>query len=231
MSTAPGGYPRGDGARVDRWLRELRRAVAWRRRLLAAGLLAGSTAFALQALAPPPPEGVDVLVAAREVATGGQLQPGDLRVVRRAAGTVPQGALTAIGQASGRSVTSAVRRGELLTDVRLAGPSALRGLAPDLVATPVRIADPDVVSLIRAGDVVDVLAAGADVGSGAGQARVVAASARVIAVPVPGRGATSAFVVGTGGGALLLLATSPTTAGRLAAATVGEQLSIVLRHY
>ncbi len=210
-------------ARLDRWLRELRRAVAWRRRLLTAGLLAGSVAFAIHALAPPPPPGVQVVVAARDVAPGAALQPRDLRVVSRPVGSVPEGALRSASQATQRPVVSAVRRGEVLTDVRLVGPASLRGLEPGLVAAPVRIADTDAVALLAAGDHVDVLAATVE---GGAEARLVAAGVRVLSVPRP---ASAGFGAGLGDGALLLLATSSPTAARLAAAAVTDRLSVVVR--
>jgi Flp pilus assembly protein CpaB len=210
-------------ARLERWLRELRRAVAWRRRLLVAGLLAGSMAFALHALAPPPPPGVQVLVAARDVAAGATLQSRDLRVESRPVGSVPHGSLRAPSDASGRPVVSAVRRGEVLTDVRLVGSAVLRGLGPGLVAAPVRVADAETVALLATGDVVDVLAANAEGGI---EARLVAAGVRVLSVP---RTSTSRFGAGLSDGALLLLATSSPTAARLAAAAVTDRLSVVVR--
>ncbi len=217
----------GPGAgSLDRWLRELRQAVLWRRRLLAAGLLAGSAAFALHTLAPPPPAGIPVLVAAHDVAAGAVLRVGDVRRVDRPAGTVPTGTLTDAAVAVGATVSGAVRRGEVLTDVRLTGPSSLRGLGPGLVAVPVRLADSAAAALLRPGDVVDVLAAGADTGTQDVAARLVAAAVRVLVVPRPAR---SAIGLGSGDGALVVLATSAPTAARLAAAAVVARLSVVVR--
>jgi pilus assembly protein CpaB len=213
--------------RVDRWLRELRRAAAWRRRLLAAGLLAASMAFALHALAPPPRPGVDVLLATRDVPAGATLRDGDLRVARRPVELVPTGSLAARDLAVGRAVSSAVRRGEVLTDVRLVGPGSLRGLAAGLVATPVRIADAEAAGLLRPGDVVDVLAATATPEAGSGEAWLVAAAVRVLSAPRPAHDGLSADTLGDG--ALLLLATTSPTASRLAAAAVTDRLSVVLR--
>jgi Flp pilus assembly protein CpaB len=216
-----GGPLRAGG--LDRWLGELRRAVVWRRRLLAAGLLAGSVAFGLQVLAPPPPAGVPVLVAARDVAAGTVLADADVRRVQRPPGTVPSGALAQERQATGATVSSAVRRGEVLSDARLAGPGSVRGLGDDLVAAPVRIADGDTATLLRPGAVVDELAAGAD---GSTEARLVAAAVRVLVVPRP---AQDRLGLGSGDGAVLLLATTPPTAARLAAAAVSDRLSVVIR--
>lgn len=223
MTWAAGPTPRP----LDRWLGELRRAVAWRRRLLAAGLAAGAMACALQVLAPPPPAGVEVIVAARDVAAGAVLGRDDVRLRRRPVTAVPAGALTALGAALGVPVASGVRRGEVLTDVRLVGPSALRGLGSGLVATPVRVADVQAAAVLRPGDVVDVLAAGTSPAAG-GPARLVASAVRVLAVPHdPASGLSGAS--GAAGDALLLLATTSTTAARLAGAAVTDRLSVVVR--
>jgi Flp pilus assembly protein CpaB len=210
---------------VDRWLRELRRAVAWRRRLLAAGLAAGSVAFAIQALAPPPPAGTDVVVASRDLPAGAVVATGDLRLAHRPTGDVPHGVLTTTAAAVGRPVSSAVRRGEVLTDVRLVGPGALRGLAAGTVAAPVRIADGDSAALLHPGDVVDLLAASAAPDAPTGEARLVASGVRVLLAP---RQQRSGETAGLGSGALLLVATSASTASRLAAAAVTDRLSVVL---
>lgn len=208
---------------VTGWLRDLVSAARWHRRLLAAGLLAGSVALALHTLAPGPPPGASVVVAAHDLAAGAELGAHDVDTVRLPRSVVPSGALSSERAAAGRSLVSAVRRGEPLTDLRLVGSSALDLLHAGNVAAPVRIADPATVRLLRPGDVVDVLAAGAD--QPAAAARLVAAAVRVVTVP---RTARDAFDAGTGGG-LVLLETTPSTAARLAAAAVTERLSVVLR--
>ena len=218
---------------VGRWWGELSRAALWHRRLLAAGLLAAAMAAALQALAPAPPPSVAVLSAARDLPGGARLASGDVRLVRRPVELVPAGALRRVADAAGSTVVSAVRDGEVLTDVRLLGPSTLSALGADHVATPVRIADAAAVRLLRAGQVVDVLAAGGggyeadagEVGAG-GPARLVASAVRVLAVPRPG----DEFAAAGGEGALVLLATTDATAARLAGAAVTDRLSVVLRH-
>lgn len=218
--------PRPAGGGLDRWLRELRRAVLWRRRLLTAGLLAGAMAFALHVLAPPPAPVIGVVVAARDLTAGSELADG-ARVVDRPATSVPAGALTAV---PARAVLAApVRRGEVLTDVRLVGPSALRGLGPGLVAAPVRVADAEEAALLHVGDVVDVLAARPaidDTGDTDDTARLVASAVRVLSVPTPDHGPLSGVA---SDGALLLVATTAPTAARLAASAVTDRLSVVLR--
>lgn len=213
----------GEGGLAHRF-GSLVRAAQWHRRLLAAGLLAGSVALGLQALAPDRSETVTVVAAARDLPAGIRLGAGDLTTVGLEPSVLPAGALRSESAAVGRTLVSGVRRGEPLTDVRLVGPSALDLLGPGVVAAPVRVADAATVRLLRPGDVVDVLAAG---GTEAVQpARLVAAAVSVITVP---RAARNAFDAGSGGG-LVLLATSASTAARLAGAAVTERLSVVLRH-
>jgi Flp pilus assembly protein CpaB len=218
-------------SRSSRWLRELLRAGRWHRRLLASGLAAGATAAALQALEPPAPPSVVVVTAARDVPSGTRLGSADLTAVRFLPDAVPDGAVTDRRQVLGRTLVSAARRGEPITDVRLAGATAPPdGTAAEaLVQVPVRIADPEAVALLRPGDVVDVLGAGQpDTGGGSpfpSTARLLASAVRVVTVPRTG-GSTTAV---TSDGALVLLATSGTTAARLAGAAVTERLSVVLR--
>lgn len=208
---------------VRRWLAGVVRTARWHRRLLAAGLLAGAFALALDTLAPPAPSTVPVVTAARDLPGGQPLATRDLTVARLPAEAVPAGAIRSTHRLVGATLVSAVRAGEVVTDVRVVGRESVRALPGDLVATPVRIGDADVVNLLSAGDVVDVLAAGADPGE---DARLVAANARVLVVPTR---ASDAFGDSLGEGALVVLATSPATAARLAGAAVTERLSVVLR--
>jgi Flp pilus assembly protein CpaB len=235
VSVLSGVAPSGRPSAVERVLAELRRALGWRRRLLSAGLMAGAMAVALQVLAPPPPATVPVLVAARDLAAGTDLTRADLQVVYRPPASLPAGALSAPDGATGRPVSSAVRRGEVITDVRLAGAGALRGLGAGLVAAPVRVAEPGTAGLVRPGDTVDVLAAAAgssgdvsDAGdaTGGGYARLVASAVRVLSVPDQAGGRLAGPV---DAGVLLVVATTSSTAARLAAAAVTDRLSVVLR--
>jgi Flp pilus assembly protein CpaB len=209
------------GGRLPAPLRELRRAVAWHRRLLAAGLAAGAVALGLSAVSPEPAETVPVLTAARGLLPGAPLAEADLAAVGLPPGAVPDGALRPGAEVLGRLLAGPVRRGEPLTDVRLVGPGLLDGLGRGVRATPVRIADGGAVALLRPGDRVDVLAtrAGTD---GPAAAVPVARDVPVLSVPAD-EGAVLAD------GALLVLATDADTARELAAATLDGRLSVVLR--
>ncbi|MER7758638.1 hypothetical protein [Streptomyces sp. NPDC097619] len=92
--------------------------------------------------------------------------------------------------------------------------------AERLVAAPVRIADAATVRLLRAGDRVDVVAAGGPGGHGAAP-RVVAAGARVDRVPAAESGSTD-------DGALVVLSVPRETARGLVAAGTVSRLAVSL---
>jgi pilus assembly protein CpaB len=201
-------------------LRELSRAVRRHRALLAAGLTAAAVATALPVLAPTPPATTLVLTAGHDLSTGSALTTGDLVPVALPRALVPDGALTSDDLAVGRVLAGPVRRGEPLTDVRLLGSALVTG-GPGVVAAPVRLADPATVALLHAGDRVDVLAAATDAtGAGAAAAVAVASGLQVLAVPAAGPSDAD--------GALVVLAATPATAARLAAAAVRSRLSVTV---
>lgn len=216
------------------WRLDLRAALARRRRVLAAGLLAGSAACAISAVSPAPPPSTNVAAAAHDLAGGTTISAADLRIVAVPPESVPAGAITDAAQVAGRVLAAPVRAGETITDVRLVGPSLLAGYGDQLVAAPVRIADAGSAALLQPGDVIDVLAAdgaggtdGASDGeSVATEARLVASDVRVVTVP---RDDESALAGGDfGAGALVVLATTSQTAARLAAAAVTARLSLTI---
>lgn len=212
--------------------RALHRAASRHRVLLAAGLAAAAVAFGLTAVSPEPEPGIPVLTAVRDLAAGSPLTAADVVTVAVPRSIAPAGALSTAEQVSGRLLTGPVRRGEPLTDVRLLGTGLLD--APDdsragdatapataapgeEVAVPVRVAEAAAGALVRPGDRVDVLAASADSGP---TAAVLAGGARVLSVPEVSDDAAE--------GTLLVLATTRSTATRLAAAAVTSRLSLVV---
>jgi pilus assembly protein CpaB len=196
----------------------LRLVLRWRR-LVVAVLLALAVAAALPVLAPAAPAASDVLVAAHDLTPGAVLSAADLATTALPRAAVPDGVVTDPSRVVGQVVAGAVRRGEPITDVRLLGPALLAGLPDDQVAAPVRVADPAAAALLRAGDRVDVVAASATPDGPPGAATV-AAAVRVLAVP------TAAI---SDEGALVVVATTPTIATRLAGVAVSSRLSVVLR--
>jgi Flp pilus assembly protein CpaB len=235
--------PRPDGAGM--WLR-LRRAVLRHRALVTAALVAGAVAAALNVLAPEPPTTARVLAAAHDLTAGQPIAAGDIATIELPPPAVPDGVFASDDSPVGQILAGPVRRGEPLTDRRFLGPSLLAGFGDDLVAVPVRLADPGVLAVLRPGDLVDVLAArpagdptladsptAADHASPPDLAAVVAAGVRVIAVPAASANvedSLGAASSGLGGdGALVILATTPQAAQRLAAAAVTSSLSAIVR--
>jgi len=199
-------------------LHDLHRVVRRYRAVLAGLLTAGAVVTALPVLAPAPPPSVRVLAAARDLAPGRPLTAEDLTTVAVPDSLAPDGTLHDAADALGRALTGSVRRGELLTDVRLLGSGLLQGRG--LVAAPVRLADTATLSLLHAGDRVDVLAAATSSEQATTSAVTVAANVQVLAVP--GGADTDSE------GGLVVLAATPATAARLAAAAVGSRLSVTL---
>ncbi len=189
------------------------------RRIAAGGLvvLAGLAAFR-----PDPADAqVDVIVAAHDLSPGTALTADDLRVVRRAAVTLPEGALSDFSKAVGATLAGPTRRGEMLTDVRVLG-SPLAGLTAghDARIVPLHLADPAVLDLVRSGDVVDVLGAPA-AGTGA-EPRVVARDAIVVLVSAKPKNA------GPGSDRVVLVALPAVAAHALAGATLVQTVTLTI---
>ncbi len=169
LSTAARNHRRG-----GRRSRALRRALA-AALLIAAGVIAS---FGRQ----QPVVGLHAVAVVRDLPAGTTLTQTDLGSVTLP--SIPDGALRTAPQAIGHLLSAPVRRGEVLTDVRLVpanGPSP----GPGRVAVPIRPADPGTVDLLSPGVHVAVLAVAQD-----GQATVLAANAVVLAIPAPSKSDT-----------------------------------------
>ena len=126
------------------------------RRVAAALLVVIAAVLALR----PDPAGVHAtaVVAADDLKPGMTLEPQHLRLERRARTTLPDGAQDDIGILVGATLSGPVRRGEVLTDVRVLGSRlAELSVGPNARVVPLRLADDAVLDVIRPGDVVDVL--------------------------------------------------------------------------
>ncbi|GAA1138437.1 SAF domain-containing protein [Kribbella jejuensis] len=194
-------------------LRDLLRAARWHRRLLAGAAAAAAVYFGLQALSPPPPPTVKVLAAARDLTGGAALDRGDLRTIELPPGVVPSGALTPGSKLTARVLSGPVRAGEPLTDARFLAPS---GVPSGSVAYPFRVDDADISTLLRVGDHVNLYAAAA---TSADAARLLARGVPVVALPEP-RSSTS--------GALIVVATAPEVASRLAQASTNSRITVAM---
>ncbi|NDL58313.1 Flp pilus assembly protein CpaB [Phytoactinopolyspora mesophila] len=198
---------------LARWLR----TFGWHRRLLAAGLAAAAVALSIHAASPAPPDGVDVVVAAEDIAGGTTLAAEHLTITSYPSDALPEGRLET-GDVLGGVLAGPARAGEPITDRRLIGPSLLEGWGEDLVAAPVRVADSGAAALIRSGDRIDLLAAAMD---GMGSAQVVAADVPVLTVATHD-GAPLAE------GTLLVVGATPDQAAELAHAGVSARISFTI---
>ncbi|HKR52381.1 MAG TPA: SAF domain-containing protein, partial [Pseudonocardiaceae bacterium] len=184
-------------------------------RRAAAAVLVGVAAV----LALTPEEGslVAAVVAARDLAPGTVLETSEVILREVPASVVPDGSATTPATVLGRTLAAPVRRGELLTDVRLTGPDLARTVpaGPDAVSVPLRLADPDAAALLHPGATVDVVT----VGERQDEPVVLARSAHVLAVLEAGPR------TGTRDGRLVLIALDPVAANRVAAASISQGMT------
>lgn len=216
------------------------RPAPWRRRLarhrgIVVAVLAGLLVWSLTAaLRPAPPELVPVLVAARDLAPGTTVLSSDLATVALPAAARPADAPGSADELVGRQVVVPLLAGDAVLRRHLLTSDLLQGYGPDVVASPLRLADSSALAVLRPGDLVDVIAAtsGAATTSNASEAVVVARGVRVLL--------TSATASASSGGGLLaapsggdasslVLATTSAEALAIARAAVGSRLSVVLR--
>ncbi|WP_299445681.1 SAF domain-containing protein [uncultured Phycicoccus sp.] len=194
MAPLPRPFPglTGPGRRA-RWRRGLLRRAA------AACCVAGAAFVGLHTVRPPPPPGVTVLVAARAVAPGAVLEPGDVAVRSVPLLARQPGAVTTTAGAVGRRVGGPLLPGEAVTSSRLVPRTVAEGLAASEVALHVLLADPAGVDLLVPGHRVTVYPTGGGEALATG-ARVLAVDAQVVDAttalgggPPAGRGAVLAL--------------------------------------
>lgn len=200
-------------------------ALGWRRTVLVRRLLAGLLAVAALVLAVRAPPGstsaVPVLVTVRDLAPGITLRAEDVEVRGWPPELAPAGALRAADQVDGRVLAGAAGVGEPLTAPRLAGPELARRASgrADAASVPIRLADAEVATLLSPGRVVDVIASG-DQPDGA----LVLAAAAIVLTVLPSEARSAG-----GRGRLVLVAVPRASATKLAAATLGKEVTVTLR--
>lgn len=189
---------------------------------MAALLLASATALVVHAAVRPAevPGAVAVVVAARDLPAGAAPAAGT-QAVQLPASAVPQGALapSSPSLSDGSVLAAPVRRGEVITDVRLTGAAGLlASLAPGEVALPVAVASPLPEGLVSPGQRVAVLAGDGAGGwsDGAAPQGALVSGALVLAVnrdPV-----AAGLLTGGGGSTAVVLALAEDDAARVASA-------------
>ena len=197
----------------------------WSRTIAARRVAAGALVIlaAVAALRPDPKDArTDIVVAARDLSPGVELSTDDVRLETRVATTVPDGSQADIGVVIGATLAGPARRGEAITDVRLLGPRLAESAAgPNARIVPLHLDDTALLDLIRPGDVVDVLAAGADAAADVDAApQVVATDAVVVLVSEKPTGA------GSGGDRVVLVALPAHNANEVAGAALVRTVTL-----
>lgn len=191
------------------------RTVAARR--TAAGVLVLLAAVAA-VRSDPRGERSAAVIAVRDISPGVELTTDDVRVDHLASSTLPDGAMADLASAVGSVPAGPIRRGEVITDVRLLDSRLAEASAgPDARIVPLHLTDGALLDLVRTGDVVDVLAASAD---GDAAPRVVATAAVVVMVSPRSKSATA------GEDRVVLVALPADTANRVAAATLSDAVTL-----
>lgn len=170
-----------------------------------------------------------VVVADHDLRPGTALTVDDVRLEKRLAATVPDGARAEVGAVVGATLAGPARRGEVLTDVRLLG-SRLADAAigskagPGARIVPLHLADGALIDLVRAGDVVDVLAAPATGAPETSHAapKVVATDAVVVLVSAKEK------LQAADGDRVVLVALPARVANTVAGSALGQTVTLTL---
>jgi len=196
----------------------------WTRTLAARRVVAGALVILAAVIAlrsDPDGDRTEIVVAARDLASGVELTADDVRLENRTAATVPEGAQSDIDAVVGATLAGPARRGEVLTDVRVLGPRLAESVAgPDARIVPLPLADSALLDLVRPGDVVDVLAAGAEGSSTDARPQLVATNAVVVVVSEKPKGA------GGGSDRVVLVAVAAHAANDVAAAALLQRVTL-----
>ncbi|CDO90610.1 flagellar basal body P-ring biosynthesis protein [Mycobacterium triplex] len=197
------------------------------RRVAAGGLVVLAGVAAVRSN--PDGDRVDVVVATRDLSPGAALTQDDVRVEKRSATTIPDGSQGDLGAVVGSMLAGPTRRGEVLTDVRLLGSrlaeAAIAAKAgPGARIVPLHLADSALIDLVRAGDVVDVLAAPpTDAQPGAQATSKVVATDAVVVLVSPKQKVQAAD-----GDRVVLVALPARVANTVAGSVLGQAVTLTL---
>ena len=201
------------------------------RRAIAVALLIAALASALSAAKELP----RVPVFSRDLPAGAELALADVDLVRLPSSSIPDSAVAAKPEElTGRVITAAAGKGEVITDARLLGEDLVSSLVggSDAAAArmiPVKLAEPDIIPHLHHGDTVDVVTAvdaassPSDVGEGEAPT---APTARVIATG--GRVVSTSSAEGEASSSTVLLALPHDHANDVAAASLSQPLTVVI---
>lgn len=135
------------------------RSVLWRARFVVAAACCGLAAAGVtQALRPPSPLTVPVVVTARGIEAGSSLGSADVRVVGMPAALVPDDAASSVADVTGRTASVPLPAGLPVVPDLVAAGDLVSSAPGGTVVAPVRL-DPAVAALLSPGVRVDLLAA------------------------------------------------------------------------
>ena len=196
----------------------------WSRTLAARRVAAGALVILAAVVAvrsDPRGDRTEIVVATRDLAPGVELTADDVRLETRMAATVPDGSQSDVDTVIGATLAGPARRGEVLTDVRVLGPRLAESVAgPDARIVPLPLADSALLDMVRPGDVVDVLTAGAEASGAASRPQLVATDAVVVLVSEKPTGA------GNGTDRVVLVALPAHAANDVAAAALVQTVTL-----
>ncbi len=210
------------------WSRAGRRWL-WRARYLVVAVCCGIAATsAVQILAPAPPPTRDVVVTARHVAAGTELQSADVEVRAVPSALVPADAVSDPDDVVGRVPAVGLAAGLPLSAELVAGGDLAALAPPGSVVVPVRL-DGATAALLRPGDHVDLVATTPESPDYlARRALVLPSGARASSDGGAGAGLLGSAGGGSSEGALTLLAVSDDEAPGLSAASSAGEIAAVL---
>jgi pilus assembly protein CpaB len=162
---------------------------------------------------------ITVVKARSQLPGGTVVSASDLVLDRAVASEVPDGVLTDPLALVGKTLAAPVAENQMMTP--LIATAARASVSQGHVIAPLRLADTALASLLRPGDVVDVIAADAQ----AEQAAIVAAGVRVVTIPELSDEQTAPGPEG----ALVLIDVDAQTASVVAHAAASATLSIIWR--
>jgi pilus assembly protein CpaB len=218
MSKVSAGFTPGGGRS---FLHNLRRALSWHRRKLAVLAAIAAVLTAVAAAAPAGPPTLRVVRATGQLASGSVISASDVEVAEVVESALPRGALSDPAAIIGSRLVGPVAGNQVLTALDVVNGPA--GSGAGHVVAPLRLADPDLGTLVQPGALIDVIAADPE----GRAARLLAAAVRVLTVPPPPSEEDRARSAENG--ALVLVDVDPKTATLLAQAAASSRISIVLR--
>lgn len=142
----------------------IRRQPGFFRKIAALGLAVVAILLAYVDYSHPDAGFKEVVVASRDIPAGATVTEADVLVTNAPQEFIPQNAFHRQGDVLSRISAGPISQGEIVTESRFVGPSLAAHLTKDQNSKIIAItpADRGIANILRAGDAVDILTAGAD---------------------------------------------------------------------